>query len=71
MNKHVHRVTNGLCYVAWCRYCPMKVPVAFVADQLAFKDTAECVEFLTRFSAILAADQCSIDCKLSLTALTA
>jgi hypothetical protein len=49
----------------------MKLPVAFVVDELAFKDTVECVDFLTRFNASLTADSSSVDCKLSLATVTA
>lgn len=51
------------------RYCPMKLPVAFVVDEIAFNDAAECIEFLTRFGVALTADQTSVDCKLSQSAL--
>ena len=49
----------------------MKVPVSLVVDELAFKETVDCVDFLTRFNATLTADQCSIDCKQSVTTVTA
>jgi hypothetical protein len=50
-------------------YCPMKVSVSFIVAELAFRDTAECLEFLTRSGATLTPDQSAVDCKQSLNAV--
>jgi len=53
------------------RYSPMKLSVAFVVDVLAFRDTAECVEFMTQRGVVLLPDGVHIDCKQSVAAVLA
>ena len=49
----------------------MKLSVAFVVDELAFRDSAECVEFLTPRGVVLMPDGSHIDCKQSVAAVLA
>ena len=53
------------------RYSPMKLSVAFVVDELAFADSAECVEFMTPCGVVMMPDGSHIDCKQSVTAVLA
>jgi len=66
------------CVTCWCcvvsalhRYSPMKLSVAFVVDELAFRDAAECVEFMTSRGVVLMPDGSHIDCKQSVAAFLA
>ena len=53
------------------RYSPMKLSVAFVVDELAFRDSDECIEFMTPRGVVLMPDGCHIDCKQSVAAVLA
>ena len=53
------------------RYSPMKLSVAFVVDELAFRDTADCVEFMTSCGIVLMPDGSHINCKQSVAAVLA
>jgi len=65
-------VTCCCCIVsALHRYSPMKLSVAFIANELAFSDSAECIQFLMPLGVILMSDGSHVDCKQSLTAVLA
>jgi len=49
----------------------MKLSVAFVVDELVFRDSAECVEFMTPCGVVLTPDGIHIDCKQSVAAILA
>jgi len=49
----------------------MKLSVAFVVDELSFRDSAECVEFMMQCGVVLVPDGNHIDCKQSVTAVLA
>ena len=53
------------------RYSPMKLSVAFVVDELAFRHSTECLEFMTPRGVVLLPDGIHIDCKQSVTAVLA
>jgi len=53
------------------RYSPMKLSVAFVVDELAFRDSDECIEFMAPCGVVLLPDGCHIDCKQSVAAVLA
>lgn len=53
------------------RYSPMKLSVAFVIDELAFRDSSEGLEFVAQHGAVLVPDGDHIDCKQSLAAVLA
>jgi len=60
-----------LRWSALLRYSPMKLSIAFVVDELAFRDSAECVEFMNLRGVLLMPDGSHIDCKQSLAAVLA
>jgi len=49
----------------------MKLSVAFVVDELAFRDSDECIEFMTPCGVVLMPDGCHVDCKQSVAAVLA
>lgn len=53
------------------RYSPMKLSVAFVVDELAFRDSAACLDFMTQHGVVLLPDGNHIDCKQSVAAVLA
>jgi len=59
--------------LAWLvhRYSPMKLSVAFVIDELAFRDSAEGLEFMAQRGVVLLPDGDYIDCKQSVAAVLA